>query len=222
MHVADQRYWSLILAFRIKTYYPPDTPVPPLTPQLLMGEIYSYASVLFAIEANQYDQLRSTGHYADWLSRLTERVVTYVLTALERLDDGGPGVMLLEYHGLNRPAIERELRDFLLGISHQYEHRQFNASTVANAPLPERQAELEIPSVPPIANRLSSLIHSPSAAEKMSVYMNRKGLNQTEFSIQAGTSDKTIRKFIKTGYIKLSILIGIADAMGVSKDDLLS
>lgn len=70
--------------------------------------------------------------------------------------------------------------------------------------------------------RLSALIHSPSAAAKMHAYMNKKGLSQTEFGIQARTTDKTIRKFIKTGYVKRSILIDIAAAMGVDKEDLLS
>jgi hypothetical protein len=76
--------------------------------------------------------------------------------------------------------------------------------------------------VPTAPKRLSSLIHSPSAAQKMQDYMNRKGLNQTEFGIQAQTSDKTIRKFIKTGKVKRSILVGIAAAMRLSKEDLLS
>ncbi len=220
MYEADQKYWPLILAFRVKTYYPPNTPVSPPTPQLLMSEIYGYASVLFAIEANEYGPLYSGGHYLDWLFRLADRLVSRVLTDLDRLNDGGPDVMLLDYHGLQRAVVERELSNSLRGISRDYEKRISNISSTA----PRQLVELGAINPPktPAPKRLSSQIYSPSAAEKMSAYMNRKGLNQTQFSIQAGTSDKTIRKFIKTGYIKLSILIGIAETMKVSKEDLLS
>jgi lambda repressor-like predicted transcriptional regulator len=185
-----------------------------------MNEIYGYASVLFAIEANEYDPLYSGGHYLDWLFRLADRLVSRVLTDLDRLNDGGTGVMLLDYHGLQRATIGSELNDFLRSISRDYQKRKSNVNSIAPISPIEPQATDSINS--PAAKRLSSQIYSPSAAEKMSAYMNRKGLNQTEFSIQAGTSDKTIRKFIKTGYIKRSILTGIAKAMKISREDLLS
>lgn len=69
--------------------------------------------------------------------------------------------------------------------------------------------------------RLSPQITSLSAARKMEAYMDAHGLNQTEFAIQAKTSDKTIRKFRRTGQVKRSILTGIAAAMGMTKDELL-
>jgi hypothetical protein len=69
--------------------------------------------------------------------------------------------------------------------------------------------------------RIAATIASPSAAQKMQSYINAQGLNQTEFAIRANTSDKTIRKFRKTGIIKRSILTGIASAMGVTKEELL-
>jgi hypothetical protein len=223
MYETDQKYWPLILAFRVKTYYPPNTPVPPPTPHLLMNEIYAYASILFAIEANQYDPLYGSGHYLDWLFRLADRIVARVLTKLDRLNDGGPSVMLLEYHGLQRAEIERELNDFLRGISDDYERRKSSVNSISPISSTDLQTadSINFPK-PSSVKRLSSQIHSPSAALKMAAFMNKKALNQTEFSIQAGTSDKTIRRFIKTGYIKRSILTGIADAMGISKDDLLS
>lgn len=70
--------------------------------------------------------------------------------------------------------------------------------------------------------RFSASLHRPSAAQSMEAYMKKKGLDQTEFAIQAGTTDKTIRKFRQTGTVKRSILVGIAKAMGISKDELLS
>jgi hypothetical protein len=215
IHQADQTYWPQITAMRVRRYYPPDTPVPPPTPELLLNKLLQYASVLFKVEADQYEQLRSGGHYPDWLSRLTDRVVAKVVRAIGQLNDGDSDALLLDYHGLRIPKIEQELKEFLKGIAYQYNRGQFNATPIANAQVAEQQTS-------PVTKRLTSLIHSPSAAAKMSAYMNRKVLDQTQFSIQAGTSDKTIRKFIKTGYIKRSILRGIAKTMGITTDDLLS
>jgi hypothetical protein len=73
----------------------------------------------------------------------------------------------------------------------------------------------------PKPSRLSSQITSPSAARKMEAFMEKNALNQTEFAIQANTSDKTIRKFRQTGKVKRSILTGIASAMGITKEELL-
>jgi hypothetical protein len=73
----------------------------------------------------------------------------------------------------------------------------------------------------PQSPRLSSQITSPSAARKMEAFMEDNALNQTEFAIQANTSDKTIRKFRQTGKVKRSILTGIASAMGITKEELL-
>lgn len=69
--------------------------------------------------------------------------------------------------------------------------------------------------------RLSAQVTCPSAAQKMQKYIDAQGMNQTEFAIQAGTSDKTIRKFRQTGKVKRSILTGIASAMGITKEELL-
>jgi hypothetical protein len=80
-----------------------------------------------------------------------------------------------------------------------------------------------LPSVitPPKPKRLSAHITNSTAARKMQEFMDSHCLNQTEFAIQANTSDKTIRKFLRTGQIKRSIVPGIASAMGITKEELL-
>jgi DNA transposition AAA+ family ATPase len=55
----------------------------------------------------------------------------------------------------------------------------------------------------------------------MQEFIDSQGMNQTEFAIRGGTSDKTIRKFRQTGKVKRSILTGIAAAMSISKEELL-
>jgi len=74
---------------------------------------------------------------------------------------------------------------------------------------------------PPKPKRLSAHITNSTAARKMQEFMDSHCLNQTEFAIQANTSDKTIRKFRRTGQIKRSIVPDIAKAMGITKEELL-
>ena len=83
----------------------------------------------------------------------------------------------------------------------------------------ERGEPLTAPSVK--TPRASAQIKSESAARKVQAFMDKRCLNQTEFAIQAKTTDKTIRKFLKTGQIKRSILVGIAEAMHISREELL-
>jgi hypothetical protein len=146
MHQADQTYWPQITAMRVKKYHPLDTPVPPPTPELLLNKLLQYASVLFKVEADQYEQLRTGGHYLDWLSRLTDRVVAKVVKVSGQLNDGDSDALLLDYHGLTLPKIEQELKEFLEGIAYQYDQGQFNA-TVAKIQINKSQTvNIEQPS----------------------------------------------------------------------------
>ncbi|MGA3371635.1 MAG: hypothetical protein ABSC48_07725 [Terracidiphilus sp.] len=117
----DETHWPLIAAMRVKKYYPLDTPVPPQAPQHLLSRIKSYASLLFRTEANQYEQFRSDARFPVWLSRLSDRVLARTLTALDRIEDGDPDALLVGYHGLSRPEVEKTLRQILREIAQQYE-----------------------------------------------------------------------------------------------------
>ena len=70
--------------------------------------------------------------------------------------------------------------------------------------------------------RLSVIITNPGAAKKVKEFMDARGLTQTEFALQSNTSDKTIRKFFRTGQIKRSLVAGIASAMGITREELLA
>jgi hypothetical protein len=120
-------------------------------------------------------------------------------------------------HGVTRPALEAALREFLDGLKSQYEWREAGSNPAAEIKATPQVSE----SAPPVRQRMSATVHAPSAALKMEAYMNAKGLDQTEFAIQAGTTDKTIRKFRQTGNVKRSILDGIASAMGTSRQELI-
>lgn len=236
LHKVDERHWPLITAMRVKSYYPADTPVPPQAPEHLRQQIHWYASMLFKTEADQYEQFRSDVRYKGWLSGLADRTRARVMKALDNLESNGTnalervvgiqGALILGYHGLTTQGVEEELRTMLLELCGQYE--------LGTAPQPA-SPKIKPASPPPAAKpqqpqpvkvetprRMPATVHSPSAAAKMDAFMNSKGLNQTEFSIRANTTDKTIRKFRQTGKIKHSILADIANAMGTTKEDLLS
>lgn len=72
------------------------------------------------------------------------------------------------------------------------------------------------------ARRLTATIQSPTAARQMEAYLESKGIGQTEFANQVGTTDRTLRTFRKTGKVRRDIFKAIAKAMGTTKEALLT
>ena len=70
--------------------------------------------------------------------------------------------------------------------------------------------------------RAPSTVFSFTAARKMQDYIDAHGMGQTAFSIEAGTTDRTIRSFRATGKVRKDVFVGIAKAMGISPAELLS
>jgi hypothetical protein len=64
-------------------------------------------------------------------------------------------------------------------------------------------------------------IGSSAAVQAVREYMDLKGWDTTQFAIQAQTSDRTIRKFLKTGRLRRSTFDGVATAVGVTREQLL-
>ena len=69
--------------------------------------------------------------------------------------------------------------------------------------------------------RLRSTISSPIAARRMEAYLASNPKNLTAFALQAQTTDRTLRKFRKTGEVRRNIFENIAKAMGVTPETLL-
>ena len=64
-------------------------------------------------------------------------------------------------------------------------------------------------------------VGSPEAVAAVKQYIHSRGLSQTEFSIEAGVSERTLRSFLANGKMRRSSLDGVARAMGVSLEQLL-
>jgi hypothetical protein len=74
---------------------------------------------------------------------------------------------------------------------------------------------------PPEKKRFSGTVTSLSAARKLEAFVESKGMGFTEFSIQAGTTDRTIREFRRTGKVRRDIFRNIAKAMGLKAEELM-
>jgi hypothetical protein len=69
--------------------------------------------------------------------------------------------------------------------------------------------------------RLQATVTSLDAAHCMEAYMQSKGIGQTEFAVQVGTTDRTLRSFRKTGKVRRDIFDAIAKAIGTTREALL-
>ncbi len=83
------------------------------------------------------------------------------------------------------------------------------------------RAAAEPPDAAKVPAKIPRSIGSSAAVQAVRVYMDVKGLDTTQFAIQAQTSDRTIRKFLKTGRLRRSTFDGVATAVGVTREQLL-
>jgi hypothetical protein len=70
--------------------------------------------------------------------------------------------------------------------------------------------------------RIPRSIQSVSAAKRLEEYLDKKGRTQTQFSIDIGADVKTLYRFRQTGKVGKAVAQRIADAMGITLDDLLA
>jgi hypothetical protein len=69
--------------------------------------------------------------------------------------------------------------------------------------------------------RLSSVVESMPAAQRAEEFRRTKGWTVSEFAEHAQTTERTLRKFFKTGKVRHSIFVDIAKAMNVGLEELL-
>jgi hypothetical protein len=246
LHQVDQEYWPKIAKFKDLLFYPLSVPIPPHRPLQLMECLQAYASALFKIESDQYEEFYKDGRYPAWLSRLADRLIARVLDAVDKVETGDPKMATLWSHGLSRQAIESVLRESLNGLKNQCEWRdsgphpkpaqEMLESLAAVGTRAQMLAPMEqlkgVPSADPssqtntaersIPTRLPSVIHSPSAARKIEAYLKIHGIGLTDFAGAANTTDRTLRSFRKTGKVRRDIFESIAKAMGTTKEELLN
>ena len=70
--------------------------------------------------------------------------------------------------------------------------------------------------------RQSGSVQSTEAAGRVAAYMRSNGMTQKTMAKRAGTTAKSLRQFLNTGKIRISVFDGIAVAMGTNKEKLLN
>jgi len=198
-------------------------PPAPKRPHALRRVLANYASLLFESEAAFYPNDDQLLH---WLSKLAERIEARVFDAVAQIEELGikHGVSL-KHHGLTlaemRQAMATSIEEPIKARLAAALRDQVKAH-LANALHPEPTSAITTTARETKPKRISATIHCPKAARKMEDYIAKKGLDQTKFAIKAGTTDRTLRRFRKTGRIKRSIFEEIAKAMGTTKEALLN
>jgi hypothetical protein len=176
-------------------------PPPVMQPMKLMKILTFYACDLFKAQASRYPE---SDRLKVWLDNLGRSILSIIMDRISHIRH-------LQYH-----ASKRHMR---LVVTHAIELVK-NQRLNRRMPPPESmQGELNIPAKP---QRLSARISSPVAVRKLDAYLAAKGIGLTEFAGKAGTTDRTLRTFRKTGKVRRDIFKAIAEAMGMTKEELLS
>ena len=89
---------------------------------------------------------------------------------------------------------------------------QLAAEALNAQPKPDR---VKVDELKPV--RQSGSVQNREAAGQVDAYMKSHGMTQTVMAKRAGTTAKTLRKFLRTGKVRTSVFGGIAVAMATSK-----
>jgi hypothetical protein len=187
----------------------------PKSPNGLRRILTLYSSALFESEATFYPNDPRLGY---WLRKLAERVTARTLETVSHLEVAGRKRKLsLEHHGVTQSDMRATIST-ALNADIEAQTKTHMMTAIAD----QIKARLASPTVKEAKpKRMRATIECPAAARKLEAYLRSEGLGQTEFAIKAGTTDRTLRKFRKTGMVKRSIFEGIAKAMGTTKEALL-
>jgi hypothetical protein len=74
----------------------------------------------------------------------------------------------------------------------------------------------------PKPQRMPGVIYAPQAAKRMEDFIKNAGMKQADFAGHAQTTERTLLRFRRSGKVRSAILDGIANAMRISREDLLS
>jgi DNA-binding Xre family transcriptional regulator len=86
----------------------------------------------------------------------------------------------------------------------------------------ERIAANSPPDLSPPTKRFTGTVTSPLAARKAEEFIRKKGIGFTAFAVMVGTTDRTLRRFRKTGSVRRDIFHKVVEVLGVKPEDLLS
>lgn len=115
----DQRYWPLIIEFRVPNFIPPDVPVPTQRPLQFLAVFVSYAKELFEAEAKHYEPFRSDERYTTWLCRISNRISVHLQDVFWKLHKADPKAGLL-YQGVSNLRMDADVQRAMSALIEQY------------------------------------------------------------------------------------------------------
>jgi hypothetical protein len=183
----------------------------------------NYSYELFNLEAMKFPRYPPSPHFPNWLINLSRRVEDHAMSVVKDIESSDPE-MNFSYH----EVVESEMRKTIQGgLRHlMTEHYQVELPPSTRSP---RTVQRQIPTTAsiegqtqPSAARTKGTICAPGAVAKLEAYLAKTQESLTEFAGRAGTSDKTLRGFRKTGKVRRYIFDGIAKAMGLTRDQLIN
>jgi|GEM_PF-3680406 hypothetical protein len=207
---------------------------PPKRPIAIGKCLGAYAIALFDIESSFYP--RSDG-LPVWLEALARRVEQKIIAHVLSIGDSPMRAFFLvrlTYHASEqqmREAIRAALKTKMEGHPNPVRSiapAEQSPSTEVAVPKkaipylvgPAPSASAHIPG-PTNKQRLPATITSPIAARRMEAFLEAKGIWQTEFATQVGTTDRTLRSFRSSGKVKREIFDSIAAQMGLTREQLM-
>ena len=217
------------LGFAAKALAPPGQG-PLRKPATLKLELQRYASALFDAEACFYmKHARTESELRSWLNTLSTSIEAEVMKEAAQ-----------NFHC----TVSERKEAIVEGLDRRIEHWIKTAQTDSDATMVRLQNTIErgkevlehsreenrqsqqvappiLPEPKPTRPRLSAMITSPGSAKRMEEYITSRGMGMTEFATKAGTTDRTLRAFRKTGKVRRDIFASIASAMNTTKEELL-
>lgn len=211
------------------------SPRPPKLASKFYFILCNYSSEAFESEVNWYPRYPPDPSFSKWLMNLAKRIEDHAIEVVRDIEHSDSSNKNFAYHGVTekemREAIRIRLRE------HLERFHQFKSSLPATLPSsynyprpplpPGVQAQLGAGQIEEeeqgnFAPKTKGTIHAPRAVERLNAYLEKTQISLTEFATRAGTTDKTLRNFRKTGRVRRYIFEGIAKAMKLSRDDLLN
>lgn len=231
LHQQDMRFWPLLKQLQLPTpetqkAYAPfvfnEGPMPPKRPQKLSELLGLYAVASFQCEASKYPRLDP--RFTHWLQRLAKRIEERTIERIAQLEAGN-ATNSLAYHGLSaesmRVTINAALQDAMKAWP-QYAELTSEPQPIKRTGDQSEPLSMTSTSQRQPFQRMPGTIHSPSAARKIEEHVRTKGLTLTSFAASAGTTERTLLRFRRSGNIRRSVLAGIARAMSLTVDELIS
>jgi hypothetical protein len=181
-------------------------------PATIKLELKRYSSELFDAEAEEYLKLPNCVQtLPNWLGSLRTDVENDIMTE-ERRDSDAFHCSKDQQRKAIRETLDERYTYWLQRAAAPKDHAGNATRATARAGAKSGGGRMK---------RMPATITSPIAARRMESYMASKGIGQTEFAVQIGTTDRTLRTFSKTGKVRRDIFNCIAQAMGTTKAELL-